>query len=219
MSGSISSIFSAAPKDQSKVLSAAEAIELAAATLGPIDEHTRATITAAVKAFECGREPAPGSSVAQVPHEVYATDYVARVFRKSMNVTPENDDLNRIAEFQIHAAELLRQAQPRDAMEQMLVAQMIWAYGRAAYYSQRGAHQINAKWAQLYLTAAERATNQYCRAMKTLTDYRRPPRRPASFTAIKRANIESANIAQQQVNVTTAEAETAADDNAITADA
>jgi hypothetical protein len=203
MSGLSSSLDSVTDKREQD-LRATDARKLAQATIGPIDDATRAAIAAALMAAEGGQQLQPDSSVAQLAAEAYATDFVARHFRKSLYMTPADGDQADIRAAQCHAAELLRQAHARDPMEHMLLAQMIWAYGRAAYYSNLAARQKYPKWAQIYLTAAERATNQYCRAMRTLSDYRRPPRR-SSFTAIKRANIEQANIAQQQVNVATAE--------------
>ena len=81
---------------------------------------------------------------------------------------------------------------PRDAVEEMLLAQMAWTHARLAYLSTISTKQQSVKWFQLVHEAADAASNTFRRQMLALAEYRRPPR--ASFTAIAQANI-----AQQQV--------------------
>jgi hypothetical protein len=92
------------------------------------------------------------------------------------------------------ADDLIRRFKPRDPIEEMLIAQMIWIHARVANLTSHATSQHNLKWYALMGEQAERAANLFRRQMLALAEYRRP--RGRSFTAIRQANIAG----QQVVN-------------------
>jgi hypothetical protein len=120
-----------------------------------------------------------------------AQSFTARRFRNivchpSDKTKPFGQQMQKIA------ADLLRRFKPRDPVEEMLIAQMVWTHARVANLSTLFSAQHDIKWHGLMALQADRAANLFRRQMLALADYRRPTRR--SFTAIRQANI-----AEQQV--------------------
>src|SRR4051795_10371306 len=76
----------------------------------------------------------------------------------------------------VYAADLIQRFQPRDSVEEMLVAQMVVTHGRMLYLSAYAGGQQNLKWAQLMHDAADRASNTFRRLVLALADYRNPRR-------------------------------------------
>jgi hypothetical protein len=91
--------------------------------------------------------------------------------------------------------DLWERFKPRDAVEEMLLIQMIQTHCRHMYLSVYAEQQKNLKWSGLMYDAAESAANTFRRQMLALAEYRRPPR-PKSFTAIGQANIAQQQIVQ-----------------------
>jgi len=92
------------------------------------------------------------------------------------------------------ARELMTQLGPRDAVETMLVAQMIATFSRSMFLSRHANKQKHPKWFALYSEECDRTMNLYRKQMQALAEYRQPRRR--TFTAIR-----TANFAEQQVVV------------------
>ena len=93
--------------------------------------------------------------------------------------------------------DLMRRFKPRDAVEEMLPAQMLLSHLRTARLSLVAFEQTNIKWAAMMHEAADRAANTFRRQMLALDDYRRPPRHN-SFTAIGQANIARQQVVQNR---------------------
>ena len=103
-------------------------------------------------------------------------------------------DNNAAARIGPIARELMAQLSPRDAVETMLVTQMIATFSRSMFLSRHANKQKNPKWFALYSEECDRTMNLYRKQMQALAEYRQPRRR--SFTAIR-----TANFAGQQVVV------------------
>jgi hypothetical protein len=101
-------------------------------------------------------------------------------------------DSNAAARIGPIARELLRQLGPRDAVETMLVTQMIATFSRSMFLSRHANKQKHPKWFALYSEECDRTMNLYRKQMAALAECRQPRRR--TFTAIR-----TANIAGQQV--------------------
>lgn len=85
--------------------------------------------------------------------------------------------------------------QPRDAVEEMLVLQMLWTHARLAKLSAIANEQVQRANVRLVHDACDRAANTFRRQMAALSEYRRPPRGDA-FIAIKQANLAAQQVVQ-----------------------
>jgi hypothetical protein len=90
--------------------------------------------------------------------------------------------------------EFLDGIKPRDPMEELLAVQALLAHIRVLRLTVLSSDQSTLPALQSAHEYADRASNTFRRLMLALHEYRKPPRTPDSFTAIKQANI-----AQQQV--------------------
>lgn len=90
--------------------------------------------------------------------------------------------------------DLLARMKPRDAAEELLIAQLVMTHTRVLNLTALASKQSSIEAIRIINEYADRASNTYRRQMLALAEYRRPPRGGDSFTAIKQANI-----AQQQV--------------------
>ncbi|MGA2584936.1 MAG: hypothetical protein ABSG31_16815 [Tepidisphaeraceae bacterium] len=86
-----------------------------------------------------------------------------------------------------HARRVLRDMDPRDDLEEMLVGQMILTNARHAVMAYFSVHQKDQKWAKVFHQSADTTANTFRQQMLTLDRYRRPAR--PSFTAIRQANF------------------------------
>ena len=121
----------------------------------------------------------------------WARAFTARRFRKIV-CQPGDKDKPIAQQLEKIAADWVTRFKPRDPVEEMLIAQMLWTHARLAHLSAAVTAQIDIKWHGLIALQADRAANLFRRQMLALAEYRRPTRR--SFTAIRQANI-----AEQQV--------------------
>jgi hypothetical protein len=96
--------------------------------------------------------------------------------------------------FQAIARRLARQLAPQDAVEEMLVAQMVSTCFRALRLARDAAIQTDRRSADMHYLHADRAFNLYRRQMQSLSDYRRP--RTTSFTAIRNASFTAQQVIQ-----------------------
>lgn len=87
-----------------------------------------------------------------------------------------SDDIADNPAFAVLARDLIQRLMPRDPIEEMLVAQMLWTHARAARMSRKSFEQKNLGWFKAYATEFERSSNLFRRQMKALTDYRKPRR-------------------------------------------
>jgi hypothetical protein len=119
------------------------------------------------------------------------TSLAVRVYCQMMDKLVERDS-PRFERLHTEATELLRRLDPQDAIEQMMVEQMLWMHGRLAHLNYYAALQTRNKPIQVLHTAADRLANTLRRHMMAFADYRNPGRK--RFTAVRQANI-----AQQQI--------------------
>jgi hypothetical protein len=119
------------------------------------------------------------------------TSLAVRVYCQMMDKLVQRDS-PRHERLHADAIELLRRLDPQDAIEQMMVEQMLWMHGRLAYLNYYAALQTRNKPMQVLHTAADRLANTLRRHMVAFADYRNPGRK--RFTAVRQANI-----AQQQI--------------------
>jgi hypothetical protein len=91
---------------------------------------------------------------------------------------------------------LIAKLAPRDPLEQMLIAQMIWLHARIARLSVMAANETNLQKARVLNEAVDRACNTFRRSMQAFAEYRQP-RRHRTFMPIRNASI--GNIAGRQV--------------------
>jgi len=90
--------------------------------------------------------------------------------------------------------------QPRDAMEELLISQMLVTHSRILWLGHNARSQAHPRWAELMHVAADRAANTFRRQMETLAKYRQPAKRRrgrASFTTIRTAHIHAKQILTQ----------------------
>ena len=90
--------------------------------------------------------------------------------------------------------EFLDGVKPRDPMEELLAVQALMTHIRVLNLTVRAGNATSLPVIESFNEYADRASNTFRRLMLALHEYRKPPRTPDSFTAIKQANI-----AQQQV--------------------
>lgn len=86
----------------------------------------------------------------------------------------------------------LKQMEPRDPLERMLIEQMLWTHVRIGRLTKQAMAQERIEPLQVAHEAADRALNAFRRHMLALQEYR-TPKPAASFTAIKQQNIALMN--------------------------
>jgi hypothetical protein len=144
---------------------------------------------------EAGVVEAVEAPAGQVESETiaWARELAALNFR-NIATRPEERGLPIAGQIEKIAQDLILRFKPKDPIEEMLIAQMIWVHARVAKLVTRATAQSNIKWYALMGEQCDRATNLFRRQMLALAEYRRP--RGRSFTAIRQANIAG----QQVVN-------------------
>lgn len=85
---------------------------------------------------------------------------------------------------------------PRDAAEEMLIAQMLFAHSRAMRLTELANKESDIEKIRILNEYADRASNTYRRLMLSLTQYRCPLRAGDSFTVVKQANIAGQQVIQ-----------------------
>lgn len=96
----------------------------------------------------------------------------------------------------LHAGDVLRQMNPRDPMEKMLIAQALWNHGRIAHLTELVALEKSYKGIRILNEAIDRAGNTFRRQMLALSEYRRPPQPGGTVNRINQANIANQQIVQ-----------------------
>ncbi len=99
------------------------------------------------------------------------------------------------------ARDLLKQLDPKDPAERMLVTQMIATFTRSIFLSRHANIQKNHQWFTTYSAECDRAMETFRRQIKTLAELRRPRRN--SFTTIRRASINTQQIVVSSVPTAT----------------
>jgi hypothetical protein len=134
-----------------------------------------------------------GAAAADGPPGAWPVALTAEVFARAVwPLRPPDADPARVAADAVAAAELAaelsRQFGPRDAAEELLVAQLVWTHARITALTRVAGLQKNVRWFSLYSAELTRANHLFRRQLQALDDHRRPARRSSggtSFTTIR----------------------------------
>lgn len=96
------------------------------------------------------------------------------------------------------AGDFLRMMKPRDAMEELLLSQVLWTHGRIALLTNAMAYKRDVDDLARLGEMIERASNTFRRQMLTLAEYRRPAAVRGPVTSIEQANIAGQQIIMNQ---------------------
>jgi hypothetical protein len=99
-----------------------------------------------------------------------------------------------------YAQAVLADMAPRDAVEEMLIAQMLFAHARVMRLTALANQQTALEPIRTIHEYADRASNTYRRLMLALAEYRRPPRTGDTFAVVKQANIAGQQVIQNHEN-------------------
>lgn len=95
-----------------------------------------------------------------------------------------------------YAQSVIARMEPRDAVEEMLIAQMLFAHARVMRLTALANLQTSLDSIRTVHEYADRASNTYRRLMLALAEYRRPPRTGDTFAVVKQANIAHQQVVQ-----------------------
>jgi len=120
-----------------------------------------------------------------------STPMALQFYKSMMEFVLKPDTAVREASFQ-EAQRMLADFAPRDAVEEMLAAQLLWTHGRLAHLSFYAVVQTTKKNIRVFHELANSTLNASRRLIETLSLYRHPDGK--RFVAVRQANI-----AQHQV--------------------
>lgn len=103
------------------------------------------------------------------------------------------------ADAQAYAKDVIARMQPRDALEEMLIAQLLYTHSRIARLTYLANQQDCARDIAIINEYADRATNTYRRQMLALAEYRKPPRQGDTIAFVNQANIAGQQVVQNGV--------------------
>jgi hypothetical protein len=103
----------------------------------------------------------------------------------------------------VYARDVIERMAPRDAAEEMLVAQLLFAHARVMRLTEIANQQTGIDSIRVVHEYADRASNTYRRLMLALAEYRRPPRTGDTFAVVKQTNIAGQQVIQNHENSTT----------------
>jgi len=125
---------------------------------------------------------------------VPSTPTTLQLYKNMMEFVLKPDNPVRDACFQ-EAQRMLSDFAPRDAVEEMLAAQLLWTHGRLAHLSFYSVVQTKSrKNIQLFHELANKTLNASRRLIETLILYRHPHGR--RFVAVRQANIAQHQVVQ-----------------------
>jgi hypothetical protein len=93
----------------------------------------------------------------------------------------------------LYVDDLIERMAPRDPVEEMLVVQLVLTHARVLHLIDMANGQERLESIRTVHEYADRASNTYRRLMLALAEYRRPAA-PATFTAIRQANIAGQQV-------------------------
>ena len=96
-----------------------------------------------------------------------------------------------LADLHAEGMRQLARMQPRDAIEELLMSQMLMTHARVVFLNRFANKQTKSIWSDLFHSAADRAANTYRRQMESLAKYRRPRPRRTTITSIRTAHINA----------------------------
>jgi hypothetical protein len=113
------------------------------------------------------------------------------------------DTLKSVPDPSAYAQAVIADMAPRDAAEEMLIAQLLFAHARVMRLTALANQQTGLESLRTVHEYADRASNTYRRLMLALAEYRRPPRTGDTFAVVKQANIASQQVIQNHENSNT----------------
>lgn len=113
------------------------------------------------------------------------------------------ETLETLPEPSFYAQSVIANMAPRDAAEEMLIAQLLFAHARVMRLTEMANRQTGVDAMRVVHEYADRASNTYRRLMLALAEYRRPPRAGDTFAVVKQANIAGQQVIQNHENSTT----------------
>jgi hypothetical protein len=99
-----------------------------------------------------------------------------------------------------YAQDAITNMAPRDPVEELLVAQLLFTHARVMRLSTLACQQTAIAPMGTLHEYADRASNTYRRLMLALAEYRRPPRTGDTFAIVKQANIAGQQVVQNFEN-------------------
>jgi hypothetical protein len=113
------------------------------------------------------------------------------------------DTLDGAPDPSAYAQAVIADMAPRDAAEEMLIAQLLFAHARVMRLTALANQQIGLESLRVVHEYADRASNTYRRLMLALAEYRRPPHTGDTFAMVKQTNIAGQQVIQNHENSTT----------------
>jgi hypothetical protein len=101
-----------------------------------------------------------------------------------------------------YAQDAITHMAPRDPVEELLVAQLLFTHARVMRLTALACQQTAIAPMGTLHEYADRASNTYRRLMLALAEYRRPPRTGDTFAIVKQANIGGQQVIQNHENST-----------------
>jgi hypothetical protein len=95
-----------------------------------------------------------------------------------------------------YARSVIEAMAPRDALEEMLIAQLLLAHARVMHLTAMANRLGGLDTIRVANEYADRASNTYRRLMLALAEYRRPPRTGDTFAVVRQANIAGQQVIQ-----------------------
>ena len=101
-----------------------------------------------------------------------------------------------------YARDVISRMAPRDAAEEMLVAQLLFAHARVLRLTEMTQHATTVEMIRVIHEYADRASNTYRRLMLALAEYRRPFRTGDTIAVVQQANITNQQVVHAHENRT-----------------
>lgn len=148
-------------------------------------------------------QPAKTSSkVNQAPpniRDAHGRGLTGRVYRSALSALLHHQ-ADKVPDPDAYARAVIEDMAPRDAAEEMLIAQLLFTHARVMRLSELANYQPDVHCLQIMHEYADRASNTYRRLMLALAEYRRPPRTGDTFAVVKQANIAGQQVIQNHEN-------------------
>ena len=101
-----------------------------------------------------------------------------------------------------YARDVISRMAPRDAVEEMLVAQLLFAHARVLRLTELTGDATTLEMMRVIHEYADRASNTYRRLMLALAEYRRPFRAGDTIAVVQQANIANQQVVHTHENRT-----------------
>jgi hypothetical protein len=125
-------------------------------------------------------------------------EYIALQYARTL-LSNQPDNPGRKENYVSHAMSLIKQLDPRDAVEKMLAGQLVVLQARIQFLNRISLTQTDRVWSHLYSSQLDRAIAGYHKALASLKEHQRPRRRRrTTVTTIRTAHITAQQVIQPQ---------------------